>query len=177
MIIPSIDIMKGKAVQLKQGKDKVYENENIEKIIEQYKIFPQINVIDLDSAMGLGDNKKLIKDICKKIKCNVGGGIRSIELAKEYIDAGANSVIIGTRANKDFLEELPRERIVVALDTKNGKIATHGWTKLNEENIFDKMNELENYCYKYLITNVNVEGRNKGTDLEFFENLKRKNQK
>ena len=174
MIIPSIDIMNGKAVQLKQGKEKVYENENIDEIIDKYKIFPEINVIDLDFAMGKGNNIELIKKICKKIKCNVGGGIRTLELAKKYIEAGANSVIIGTKANKDFLKNLPREKVIVALDTKNGKIATNGWKKLKEEDIYIKIKQLEDYCYKFLITNVNVEGLNKGTDLNFFESLKGK---
>lgn len=171
MIIPSIDIMDGKIVQLKQGKEKVYENENIEKVIEQYKFFPQINVIDLNSAMGNGNNKELIKSICKKLTCNVGGGVRSVDIAYKYIEAGANSVIIGTKASKDFLNKLPREKIIVSLDTKNGKIAKYGWKKLQDENIYERMLELEDYCYKFLITNVNVEGLNKGTDLKFFESL------
>lgn len=171
MIIPSIDIMGGKAVQLKQGKEKVYENENIDNILEQYRLFPEINVIDLDSAMGKGDNKELIKRICLKVDCNIGGGIRSIELAKEYIEAGAKRIIIGTKATKEFLEQLPKEKVIVALDTKKGKLATYGWQKLEDQDIYKKMQELENYCEKYLITNVNVEGLNSGTDLQFFQTL------
>lgn len=171
MIIPSIDIMGGKAVQLKQGKEKVYENENIDDLIEQYRLFPEINVIDLDSAMGKGDNKELIKRICQKVDCNIGGGIRSIELAKEYIEAGAKRIIIGTKATKEFLEQLPKEKVIVALDTKKGKLATYGRQKLEDQDIYKKMQELENYCEKYLITNVNVEGLNSGTDLQFFQTL------
>lgn len=171
MIIPSIDIMGGKAVQLKQGKEKAYENENIDDLIEQYRLFPEINVIDLDSAMGKGDNKELIKRICQKVDCNIGGGIRSIELAKEYIEAGAKRIIIGTKATKEFLEQLPKEKVIVALDTKKGKLATYGWQKLEDQDIYKKMQELENYCEKYLITNVNVEGLNSGTDLQFFQTL------
>ena len=171
MVIPSIDIMGGKAVQLKQGKEKVYENENIDDLIEQYRLFPEINVIDLDSAMGKGDNKELIKRICQKVDCNIGGGIRSIELAKEYIEAGAKRIIIGTKATKEFLEQLPKEKVIVALDTKKGKLATYGWQKLEDQDIYKKMQELENYCEKYLITNVNVEGLNSGTDLQFFQTL------
>lgn len=171
MIIPSIDIMDGKVVQLRQGKEKVYENSNIDKVIEQYKIFPEINVIDLDSAMGNGNNKELIKRICKQIDCNVGGGIRTLEIAEEYINAGAKSVIIGTKASKDFLKELPKEKVIVALDVKQGKIAIKGWKELEEHNIYDKMKELEEYCRKYLVTNVDVEGLNNGTNLQFFESL------
>lgn len=171
MIIPSIDIMNGKVVQLRQGKEKVYENSNIDKIIEQYKIFPEINVIDLDSAMGNGDNKELIKRICEQIDCNVGGGIRSLEIAKEYIDAGAKSIIVGTKANKEFLMKLPKNKVIVALDVKQGKIAVKGWKELEEHNIYDRIKELEEYCRKYLVTNVDVEGLNEGTNLNFFESL------
>lgn len=171
MIIPSIDIMNGKVVQLKQGKEKVYENSNIDKVIEQYKIFPEINVIDLDSAMGNGNNKDLIKRICKQIDCNVGGGIRTIEIAEEYINAGAKSIIVGTKANKEFLMELPKNKVIVALDVKQGKIAVNGWKELEEHNIYDRMKELEDYCRKYLVTNVDVEGLNAGTNLKFFESL------
>ena len=177
MIIPSIDIMGGKAVQLKQGKEKVYENENIDDLIEQYRLFPEINVIDLDSAMGKGDNKELIKRICQKVDCNIGGGIRNIELAKEYIEAGAKRIMIGTKATKEFLEQLPKEKVIVALDTKKGKLATYGWQKLEDQDIYKKMQELENYCEKYLITNVNVEGLNSGTDLQFFQTLVGKTKK
>ena len=171
MVIPSIDIMNGKVVQLKQGKEKLYENDDINSILEQYKIFPQINVIDLDAAMGIGSNQELIKSLCKITCCNVGGGIRDKQIALEYLKAGANSVIVGTKATKEFLNKLPRKKVIVALDTKNGKIATHGWKELKEENIFEKMSELDEYCSKYLITNVNVEGLNKGTDLSFFKSL------
>lgn len=121
-----------------------------------------------------GSNKELIKKLCKRCCCNVGGGIRSIGIAKEYIDAGANSIIVGTKASKEFLSKLPKEKVIASLDTKDGKIATHGWSKLKEENIYEKMYELEEYCYKFLITNINVEGLNNGTDLEFFKTLVRK---
>lgn len=171
MIIPSIDIMDGNVVQLKQGKEKVYENSDIDRVINQYRVFPEINVIDLDSAMGKGNNKELIKRICKEIDCNIGGGIRTIEIAREYIEAGAKSIIVGTKANKDFLSNLPKEKVVVALDVKDGKIAVKGWQELEEENIYEKMIELEPYCKKYLVTNVDVEGLNAGTNLKFFESL------
>lgn len=171
MIIPSIDIMDGKVVQLKQGKEKVYESGDIDRVINQYRIFPEINVIDLDSAMGKGNNKELIKRICKEINCNIGGGIRNINIAEEYIEAGAKSIIVGTRANKDFLNNLPKEKVIVALDVKEGKIAIKGWQELQEENIYEKMSELEPYCKGYLVTNVDVEGLNSGTNLKFFETL------
>ena len=121
--------------------------------------------------MGNGENKELIKQLCRKINCNVGGGVRSIEIAEEYIESGAKHVIIGTKATPEFLTKLPKEKVIVSLDTKDGKLAIHGWKTLEEANIYNKMSELENYCTKYLITNVNVEGLNSGTDLKFFETL------
>ncbi len=121
--------------------------------------------------MGNGDNKELIKRICEQIDCNVGGGIRNLEIAKEYIDAGAKSIIVGTKANKEFLMKLPKNKVIVALDVKQGKIAVKGWKELEEHNIYDRMKELEEYCRKYLVTNVDVEGLNEGTNLNFFESL------
>ena len=163
--------MNGKVVQLCQGKEKVYENPDIDSVLEEYSLFREINVIDLDNALGKGNNKELIKRLLEKMSCNVGGGIRTTSLAKEYIEAGARNVIIGTKASKEFLSALPRERVIVSLDTKDGKIAVNGWRDLKEEDIGTRMHELEDYCHEFLVTNVNVEGLNRGTDLAFFESL------
>ena len=171
MIIPSIDIMDGKVVQLRQGKKKVYENDNIDEIVAKYRIFPEVNVIDLNAAMERGNNMEMIKDLCRSLSCNVGGGIRTTKIAKDYINAGANSIIIGTKADRKFLSNFPKDKVIVSLDTKDGKIATNGWRELKNEDIYERLLELEDYCYKFLITNVNVEGLNNYTDLEFFESL------
>ena len=171
MIIPAIDLMDNKAVQLKQGKEKILEVNNFEPLIEQFKIFPQVNLIDLDAAMSKGSNKEQIKLLCQKLNANVGGGIRNIDLAYEYLRAGAKKVIIGTSATPKFLKNLPKGRVIVALDTKQGKIAIEGWTKLVESNLAQKIKELEPYCSQFLITNINVEGLCQGTNLEFFKSL------
>lgn len=176
MIIPSIDILNGEVVQLRQGKEVVYRSNDIESFIKKYKLFPEVNVIDLNGAISKdNNNKELIYRLCKELTCNVGGGIRNAEIANEYIERGANKVIIGTCATKEFLSQVPKEKLIVALDVKDGKIATEGWKKLDEENDFiSKIAELESYCSKFLITNVDVEGLNKGTDLSFFKRLKSK---
>jgi phosphoribosyl-AMP cyclohydrolase / phosphoribosyl-ATP pyrophosphohydrolase len=171
MIIPAIDLMQGKAVQLKQGKEKILEVNNFEPLIEEFKIFPQVNLIDLDAAMSKGSNKQLIKELCQKLNANVGGGIRSLDLAFEYLRAGAKKIIVGTSATKEFLKNLPKERVIVALDTKQGKIAIEGWTKLVDSNLAQKIKELEPYCSQFLVTNINVEGLCEGTNLEFFKSL------
>ncbi len=164
--------MDGKAVQLKQGKDKIFEEKDLNKLIEKFKLFPETNIIDLDAALGNGDNKELIKELCKRLPSNVGGGIRTKEIAYEYLRAGARNLIIGTSATKEFLEQLPMHRLIVALDVKKGKIAVEGWKKTIEGKLKDKFKELENYCSAFLVTNIDVEGLNKGTDLEFIKRLK-----
>ncbi|MBT5021934.1 bifunctional phosphoribosyl-AMP cyclohydrolase/phosphoribosyl-ATP diphosphatase HisIE [Candidatus Woesearchaeota archaeon] len=175
MIIPSIDLMNNTAVQLKQGKEKVLEQPNLKKLIKEFRLFPETNVIDLDAALSNGSikksNKELIKSLCKKLRCNVGGGIRSKELVYEYLRAGAKHIIVGTSANKEFLKSLPPSRVIVALDLKGGKLATHGWTKTKSINIKNQIKKLKNYCAGFLITNVDVEGLNKGANKNFIKKL------
>jgi phosphoribosyl-AMP cyclohydrolase / phosphoribosyl-ATP pyrophosphohydrolase len=171
MIIPSIDLMDGKVVQLEKGKNKVFESEDVEKFVNKFRTFPKVNVIDLDSAMDKGSNKELIKKLCGKLKCNVGGGIRTKELALEYLRAGAKKIIIGTLATPEFLKDLPRHRVIVALDVKEGKIAVEGWQKSVEGKVAEKIKELEKYCSAFLVTNVDVEGLCEGSNLEFIKNL------
>jgi len=172
MIIPTIDLMNDVAVQLKQGKTKILEEKNIQKLISKFEIFPETNVIDLDAAMNKGNNRNLIKKICKDLRCNVGGGIRTKEIAYEYLRAGAKNIIIGTNARIDFLKELPINRTIVALDIKKGKIAVEGWKKTLNYNFIKKIKELENYCSGFLITNIDVEGKNQGTNIEFIKKLR-----
>ncbi|MFA6989464.1 MAG: bifunctional phosphoribosyl-AMP cyclohydrolase/phosphoribosyl-ATP diphosphatase HisIE [Candidatus Gastranaerophilaceae bacterium] len=172
MIIPSIDIMDGKAVQLKQGKEKVLEKENIFELAEYFSRFGEIAVIDLDAALGKGDNLKLIKQLCKKYACRVGGGIRTAEKAKEIIAAGAKKIIIGTAANEEFLKELPKDRIIVAIDSKNGKVVTEGWTKETVFSPEDFVKRFDDLCAGYLYTIVEKEGMMGGTDLEAIKKIK-----
>ena len=172
MIIPSIDISNNKIVQLKQGNEIIIEEEDIDKVINKYKYFSQVNLIDIDRAKGNGENKKLIKYICSKLNCNIGGGIRDEVIAEEYLNSNAKSIIVGTKANIEFLSKLPKEKVIVALDTKDGKLAIKGWQELQEFSLEGKIKELENYCNGFLITNVNVEGLNQGVDIEYIQGLK-----
>ena len=158
MIIPSIDLMDGKAVQLRQGKEKVLEKKNVLELAKDFRKYGEIAVIDLDAAFGKGDNLKLIKRICRVAECRVGGGIRTAEKAGEILRAGAKKIIIGTKASPEFLSNLPREKIIVALDSKNGKVVNEGWTKKTEKTPLELMKELEPYCSEFLYTNVDREG-------------------
>jgi phosphoribosylformimino-5-aminoimidazole carboxamide ribotide isomerase len=172
MIIPSIDLMSGKAVQLRQGKEKVLEKDNIKELAEKFGIYGEIAVIDLDAALGKGNNAVIIKELCRTAECRIGGGIRNIETAKEFLRAGAKKIIIGTEANKEFLKQLPKDNVIVAIDTKDGLVATKGWTEKTDKTPFEVIKELEDYCSEFLFTNVNREGLMQGIDFEEVKKIK-----
>lgn len=174
MIIPSIDLMNGKAVQLKQGKEKVLEREDVFELAKYYSLFGDIAVIDLDSAMNTGkDNEELIRQLCKIAPCRVGGGIRSVEKAKRIIANGAKKIIIGTAANEDFLSQLPKDKLIVAIDSKNGKITTEGWTKELDNIPLDFIKRFDDLCSGYLYTVVEKEGMMQGCDIASVEELRK----
>lgn len=172
MIIPSIDLMDGKAVQLKQGKEKVLEREDVLELAKYYSRFGDVAVIDLDSAFGNGNNEKLIQQLCKIAPCRVGGGIRTIEKAKRLLAYGAKKIIIGTAASEEFLSKLPQDKVIVAIDSKNGKIATEGWTKELDKTPVDYIKRFDNLCSGYLYTVVEKEGMMQGCDIESIEKVR-----
>lgn len=172
MIIPSIDIMDGKAVQLKQGKEKVLEKENVFELAEYFSRFGEIAVIDLDAALGKGNNLDLIKQLCRKYPCRVGGGIRTVEKAKEVIAAGAKKIIIGTAASEVLLQQLPKDRVIVAIDSKGGKVVTEGWTNTTDSSPEEFVKKFDNLCSGYLYTIVEKEGMMQGTDLDAIKKIR-----
>lgn len=172
MIIPSIDLMDGKAVQLRQGKEKILEREDVIELALKFRRHGEIAVIDLDAALGKGNNLDLIKQICKIADCRVGGGIRTIEKANEIMQAGAKKIIIGTKATPQFLKQLPKDRVIAAIDSKDGYVVSKGWTKKTRKKPEQLIKELEKYCSGFLYTNVNREGLLKGIDLKYIGRLK-----
>lgn len=180
MIIPSIDLMDGKAVQLKQGKkdQKVLEREDVFELAKYYSKFGDIAVIDLDSAFGNGkNNEELIEKLCKIAPCRVGGGIRTVEKAKKLIAYGAKKIIIGTAASEEFLAQLPKDKVIVAIDTKHGKITTEGWTKELDKTPADYIRHFDNLCSGYLYTIVENEGMMQGCDLTLIEEVRKATKK
>ena len=145
MIVPSIDILGGRAVQLRGGRHPVLEVGDPEVLAEKLSRAGEIAVVDLDAALGKGSNKEIVRRIIARYPCRVGGGIRSRELALEYLDLGAQAVMIGTKANPEFLAEFPAERLIAALDTNNEKIMVEGWTKATEADLFARIEELKPY--------------------------------
>jgi phosphoribosylformimino-5-aminoimidazole carboxamide ribotide isomerase len=163
--------MDGKAVQLVQGKTKKLERNNPVQLAREFSKYSEIQVIDLDAALGKGNNLELIKEICKVAECRVGGGIRTVEKAKELLRGGARKVIIGTSASKKFLIELPKERVIVAVDSKEGKVVKNGWTEKTNKAAVSVVKELSPYCSEFLYTYVDKEGTMQGTDIETVKKL------
>jgi len=166
MLIPSIDLMDGKAVQLVGGKEKVLEVADVEGLARRYRVYGEIAVIDLDAALGRGNNLPLVKRLCALARCRVGGGIRDEKRAAELLRAGAAQVILGTAANEELLGKLPRERTIVAVDQSRGRIVNQGWTAEESEAPLDRIRRLSPYCGGFLVTLVHNEGRMGGADLD-----------
>ncbi len=173
MIIPSIDIMGGKAVQLVQGDEnqKRIERDNVVALAKGFNQFGQVAIIDLDAAFSKGDNEELISNLCRVAECRVGGGIRDEEKADRILGYGARKIIIGTKATPDFLSQFDPKRVIVAVDSRDGKVTTHGWKISADVKPLDRIVELQNYCSEFLYTNVNKEGMMQGVDWDGLNSL------
>jgi len=172
MIIPSIDIMDGKAVQLEQGRKKMLEREDVLDLAKTFGRYGEIAVIDLDAAMGKGDNFELIKEIVKIAECRVGGGIRTPEKGRELLRSGAKKIIIGTGATPEFLKKFRKEDVIVAIDTKGGNVTDQGWVNDTGVTPQARVEELKDYCGGFLFTDVEREGRLKGFDVDLAKRIK-----
>ncbi|MCK5040439.1 MAG: bifunctional phosphoribosyl-AMP cyclohydrolase/phosphoribosyl-ATP diphosphatase HisIE [Candidatus Aenigmarchaeota archaeon] len=174
MIIPSIDLIDGKAVQLVGGKKKILEREDVLELARRFGVYGDVAVIDLDAAMNkCKDNTELIKKICKITKCNVGGGIRTKQKAEELLKSGAKKIIIGTKANRDFLMQLPKDRLIVAIDSKEGFVVNEGWKNKTNKTPQETVAELKDYCCGFLYTLIESEGRMQGIDLEKIKQIRK----
>lgn len=166
MIIPSIDLMGGQTVQLVQGKRKVIDAGDPTPIARNFGLVGEIAVVDLDAALGQGTNESLIEPLLRIADCRVGGGIRDARTAMRWLDAGATRVVLGTRAVPEVLRDLPRERVIAALDARDGDVVIHGWTASTGTKIADRMREIAGYAAEFLVTFVEVEGTMQGTNME-----------
>ena len=166
MIVCSIDIIDGKAVQLERGERLVLEREDVLALAERFGRVGEVAVIDLDAARGDGDNRALIEHLCRIAPCRVGGGIRDVQTAQAYLRAGARRVIVGTAASPELLSQLPRERTIVALDARGGYVTTHAWRACSNETPEERAVRLAPYCGGFLYTDVEREGMLEGVDLE-----------
>ena len=182
MIIPCIDLQDGKVVHLIQGRKKALEGAPPLEMLERFKGFPVIQVIDLDAAMGKGLNLEIVRELASRARTRVGGGVRTAARARELVDAGAERVIVGTAAfsgnaiNEDLLNEIDRavgrEKVLLALDSKHGKIVVKGWSEAVDLTAEQVIRRLEPFCGGFLCTYVDKEGMLEGTDLAWYRRLR-----
>ncbi len=182
MLIPSIDLMGGKIVQLVQGKKKALEFDDFEEWTERFSKYPLVQLIDLDAAMGQGSNAARIAEIAGRLPCQVGGGIRSIQTARSVLDAGAQRVIVGSALFADgevdcaFAERLAdavdTSRLVFALDAIGGRVTTHGWRKISDVRPIEMIKALDRWCTALLYTHVDTEGLLQGFPQEVIAPLR-----
>lgn len=192
MIISSIDLKDGKVVQLRQGKDLVLERDDADSLIAEFDKYGEVAIIDLDQALrnvkpdGTTANTAILKSLLRKGNVRVGGGIRDAKKAKELISLGAEKVIIGSAAftmadgspgvNVAFLEAmaqaLGRDRLIVSVDARDGKIAVKGWTESAGIDLVEGAQAVEPYCSELLFTCVEREGTMTGIDMALVERLR-----
>jgi phosphoribosyl-ATP pyrophosphohydrolase/phosphoribosyl-AMP cyclohydrolase len=172
VLIPSIDLAGGRAVQLRRGKEFILKSERDPRdLAREFARVGEIAVIDLDAAMGKGDNQSLVEELCALVPCRVGGGIRDLDRARRLLRAGARRLIIGTRAEPEFLSQLPRERVMAALDTDRGQVLDHGWKSFTGESPLDRAQRLAPHVSGFLYTLVDLEGTEQGIDLKRIRTL------
>jgi phosphoribosylformimino-5-aminoimidazole carboxamide ribotide isomerase len=176
MLIPSIDLMGGKIVQLVQGEKKALEFDNFDYWIERFSKYPLVQVIDLDAARGAGNNRLLVNQIVKRLNCQVGGGIRSLETAQEVLKVGARKVILGSalledgKINTQFASTLASTlgtaALVFAVDSRGGRVAIDGWRQETTLTAVDMIRALEPFCETFLYTHIDTEGLMGGIPME-----------
>jgi len=176
VILPCIDLMDGKVVQLIQGRDKALEGDAPLEMLRRFAAFPEIQVIDLNAAMGTGENSALVELLVSRAKCRIGGGVRTADRARRLIDQGAHRIVVGTAAFTPAIDDIAAavgpERILIALDSKNGKIVIKGWREATAFTAEEVIERLEPYCSGFLCTYVDKEGMMLGTDLDWFRRLR-----
>ena len=182
MLIPSIDLMGGKIVQLVQGRKKALEFDNFDEWVERFAAFPLVQLIDLDAAIGTGDNRALIGDFVRRLPCQVGGGIRAVETAQEILALGARRVILGSsliaagKANTAFAQEIAQtvgaDKLVFAVDAKGGKVAIRGWREETVLTPVEMIRALDAWCSGFLYTHIDTEGLMKGIPFDTVHELR-----
>ena len=183
MLIPAIDLKDGAVVQLVQGERLAIRDEDVFGWVRRFERFPTVQVIDLDAAMGTGDNLHIVRTIAGSLACRVGGGIRTIERARDILAAGAQAVIAGSALFKDgrpdlefakrMAEAIGAERLIAAVDSKAGRVVVNGWKTPLLVTAVEAVRALEPYCAEFLYTHVDAEGLMKGTNIPAILDVRR----
>jgi len=182
VLIPSIDLMGGKIVQLVQGEKKALQFDDFEPWIARFSKYPMVQLIDLDAAIGSGSNRALLREFTGRLACQVGGGIRSIETAQQVLETGARRVILGsvlvqnngidTGAAQRFAERFGQDQLTFAIDSKGGRVAIKGWRELTTITPSAMIQTLAPYCRAFLYTHIDTEGLLQGIPLEVVRELR-----
>lgn len=165
MLIPSIDIIGGRAVQLVGGEEERIDGGDPFAWLERFSRCGEVAVVDIDAARGDGDNAELISEMCRLASIRIGGGIRDLGSARDWLDRGAARVVIGTAADPELLSALPRDRVIAAIDSRDSSVLSHGWRQDTGDSLLDRVAQLAPHCGGILVTFVELEGRLGGTDL------------
>ena len=175
MLIPSIDLKGGRVVQLVQGERLAIESDDLDGWVARFSGFPKVQLIDLHAAMGSGTNDTLVRQVAGRLRSRVGGGIRSIERAREVIDYGAVAIIVSSSLFRNGQPDLAfarsladavgPERVIAAVDSKGGRVVIRGWTEPVDVTAVEAARALEPYCGEFLYTHVDREGLMSGTDM------------
>lgn len=172
MIIPSIDLQGGQTVQLVGGATLELEAGDPRPLLRRFSQVGEVAVVDLDAALGRGDNRALVTALIRQAPCRVGGGIRDVASARAWLDAGATQVVLGTAAVPEVLRELPRARVIAALDARHGEVVVEGWQRGTGRGVAERMHELRDLVGGFLVTSVEREGRLAGVDLAQVKELR-----
>jgi phosphoribosyl-ATP pyrophosphohydrolase len=172
MIVPSIDLQGGQAVQLIGGETKALDAGDPRPLARSYGRVGEIAVVDLDAALGQGSNAALIDELLELAPCRVGGGVRDAAGATFWLDRGARKVVLGTAARAEVLRALPQERVIAALDARHGEVVVEGWRKRTGHGVLERIAALRDLVGGFLVTFVEREGRLEGTDLAFAKEIR-----
>jgi phosphoribosylformimino-5-aminoimidazole carboxamide ribotide isomerase len=182
VLIPSIDLMGGKIVQLVQGRRKALEFDDFQNWVNRFSKYPLVQLIDLDAAIGSGSNADLVAELAAQLPCQVGGGIRSIAAAVQTLKLGARRVIFGSSLIRDgaidlgfareAAERFGPEKLVFAADCRNGQVSIKGWLEATSISAADLMRQLEPFCRAFLYTHIDTEGLLQGIPLEIIRQLR-----
>jgi phosphoribosylformimino-5-aminoimidazole carboxamide ribotide isomerase len=187
MLIPAIDLMEDKIVQLVQGSRKALEFTDFDYWIDRFSGFPIVQVIDLDAAMNRGSNRPRIEQIARRLPCQVGGGIRDAKIAVEVLALRVKRIIIGSalfqqgKINSAFAqnlaEQLGPEKLLFAIDSRDGKVVVHGWKDATPYSAEEVIQVLEPWCGGFLYTHVDTEGLMGGIPMEPIRKLRKATQR
>ncbi len=182
MLIPAIDLMGGRIVQLVQGEELRIASDDFAYWIDRFRSYPLVQLIDLDAAKQQGDNRALIERIARELPVQVGGGVRTVEQARQLIALGVRRVIFGSALfpspgvdvdlARQIADTIGSDQFFASIDTKNGRVVVRGWRETTELTPDDALHALEPFCGGFLYTHVDTEGTLQGFPLAVARRLR-----